>query len=148
MTTENLTVMQGFAQKMGWIEKRQKVLAQNIANADTPGYRPTDVVPLDFKGLMKRTTSPLSLSSAGQVTSPKAPSLATTNPAHLNVNGQAGGNAPVKDKKQRVTYETAPAGNAVVLEEQLLKMGENYADHRLMTNLYQKNMDFLKGSLK
>jgi flagellar basal-body rod protein FlgB len=32
-------------QRMRWTEARQRVLAQNIANADTPNYRPSDMQP-------------------------------------------------------------------------------------------------------
>lgn len=151
MTTENLTVMKGFVDKVGWLEARQKTLAQNIANADTAGYRPMDAVPYEFKDLLAMSsTSKLSLAS-GQVGGsgrPTAPKLDNTNNAHLNVNGLPGDVQEPDNKKQRRTYEVAPAGNSVVLEEQLLKMGENYADHRLMTNLYQKNVDMLKLSVK
>lgn len=148
MTTENLTVMKGFTQKIDWLESRQKVLAQNIANADTPGYRPGDLVPLNFKDVLKKSTSSLSLATAGG-SAPASPQLAGSNPAHMGLNGVAGGaKADPKDKPQRNTYEVSPDGNSVVLEEQLLKMGENYADHRMMTNLYQKNIDMLKLSSK
>lgn len=151
MTTENLNVMQAFTQKIDWLEQRQKTLAQNIANADTPHYRPGDLKPIDFKGLLNTSSSQLSL-AAGQTDSgasaPASPHLATTEAAHMNLNGGPGGKPDPEGKPQRRTYEIAPAGNSVVLEEQLLKMGENYADHRLMTNLYQKNVDMLKMSLK
>ena len=32
-------------QRLRWTEARQRVLAQNIANADTPNYRPSDMQP-------------------------------------------------------------------------------------------------------
>ena len=151
MTTENLTVMRGFTDKIGWLESRQKTLAQNIANADTPGYRPLDAVPYQFKDILAMSsTSKLSLATgqaAGGMT-PAAPKLAGTDGAHMNINGMQGDTQEPDNKKQRQTYETAPVGNSVVLEEQLLKMGENFADHRLMTNLYQKNVDMLKMSTK
>ncbi len=150
MTTENLRLMQGFTQKIGWNEARQKVLAEVIANADTPGYRPKDLIALKesdlkFKDLLGDSTSRLSL-AAGQVGGISAPDTARTSAAHMDINGLS--EPAPKGKPQKRTYETAPAGNAVVLEEQLLKMSENYADHRMMTNLYQKNIDMLKMSVK
>ena len=36
-------------ERMAWLNKRQAVLAQNIANADTPGYKPKDPAPVDFE---------------------------------------------------------------------------------------------------
>lgn len=139
MTTQDLALMNGLIQKMGWLEERQKVLAQNIANADTPNYRPQDVTPLDFKNLLGSSTSSVSLT---------APKLAATNSKHIGSGGTSPSTHEVDVKKQKKTYEVAPAGNAVVLEEQLLKMNENVTDHRFITNLYQKNIDMLKSSLK
>jgi flagellar basal-body rod protein FlgB len=140
MTTQNLTVLNAMSQKMGWLEENQKVLAQNIANADTPGYRPQELKQLEFKDLLKTTTSKLSLGTG-------SPGVAKTDAKHIDTNGSGQGQK-LKESKQRDPYEVAPAGNAVILEEQLLKMNENYSDHRLITNLYQKNIDMLKTSVR
>ncbi len=140
MTTQDLTLMQAAIKKMHWHETRQKVLAQNVANADTPGYKPQDVAPLDFKGMLESSTSSLSLGGAMH--------LATTDPKHLDLNGATGASGRPVGKNQKNPYETSPSGNAVVLEEQLLKMNENYTDHRLTTTIYQKNIDMLKASLR
>ena len=29
--------------KLGYLNQRQRLIAQNVANADTPGYAPTDL---------------------------------------------------------------------------------------------------------
>ena len=48
------------AQKtMDWLAKRQEVLAQNIANANTPKYQPSDLAPLDFKNLLEPERQPV-----------------------------------------------------------------------------------------
>ena len=135
MTTQDLALMQAAIQKMHWHEERQKVLSQNIANADTAGYKPKDIAPMDFKTILESTASKLPMTSTG---------LATTNPAHLGAGGSTAGKVSAA-KKERNPYEASPTGNAVVLEEQLLKMNENYTDHRLTTTIYQKNIDMLKN---
>ena len=38
---------------MAWLSQRQEVLSQNIANADTPGFRPSDLAPMDMRGTLK-----------------------------------------------------------------------------------------------
>ena len=38
-----LKLFQRMSERMGWLGARQEVLAQNIANADTPGYRARDI---------------------------------------------------------------------------------------------------------
>jgi flagellar basal-body rod protein FlgB len=139
MTTQDLTLMQAAIKKMHWHEARQKVLSQNISNADTPGYKPQDVAPLDFKEMLESSASKLPHSAAH---------LTTTNPKHLTIGGGMAGSSGSTAKDQKNPYETSPSGNSVVLEEQLLKMNENFTDHRLTTTIYQKNIDMLKASLR
>jgi len=136
MTTQDLALMQAAIKKMHWHEERQKVLAQNISNADTARYQPQDIAPLDFKGLLESSSSKISLS------------MAATDPKHMGLNGAASASGQGAIKNQKNTYETSPSGNSVVLEEQLLKMNENFTDHRLTTTIYQKNIDMLKKAIR
>ena len=140
MTTQDLTLIQAAITKMHWNEARQKVLSQNIANADTPGYQPMDIKPLDFKTLLGSSSSSLPMSGGVQ--------LSTTDPKHLSLGGSSGSSSLPAAKKEKNPYETSPSGNSVVLEEQLLKMNQNYADHHMTTVIYQKSIDMLKASLK
>ena len=140
MTTENLALFQAMTQKMGWLEQRQKVLAENIANADTPNYRPNDLVSPDFKNLLEQSTSSIAL-GGGSI------GMAMTNEGHVNPSGGNGSGKDAKERAQRKTYEVAPAGNSVVMEEQLLKINQTAMDHRLMSNLYQRNISMLRRAL-
>ena len=54
---------------------------------------------------------------------------------------------PVDSKKQKKTYETAPAGNSVVVEEQMMKLSQTQADYNQMVNLYRKHVDMLKTAI-
>ena len=143
--TQDLTIMSAMLQKMDWLEERQKVIAQNIANADTPGYRPMDVKEPDFKSMLKSTTA-----ASGPTKPTPTAMMAATDPKHIQTETasqlqQADVPPP---SRQKNPYEVAPAGNAVVLEEQLIKMNANFSEHAFISNLYQKNMDMLKDSLK
>jgi flagellar basal-body rod protein FlgB len=105
------------------------VLSQNIANSDTPGYRPTDLAPLDFRGVL-RTQGKLE--------------IAQTRPGHIGVSLRApGAYAVVTDK----TGEASPDGNAVDLEDQMVKMTGAQMDHQLVTNLYRKHVGMIKAAL-
>lgn len=146
MSLDNLTVLNAMTSKMMWLEQNQKELSSNIANADTPGYIPRELKKQDFKQLLESSASSISLAGTGSALS--NPGMDMTNRKHLNATGHLEGAPQSKQSAQKQTYETAPAGNAVVLEEQMLKMSENYADHRLITNLYQKNIDMIKMSTK
>jgi flagellar basal-body rod protein FlgB len=116
--------------KMKWLSSRQSVLSQNIANADTPKYRPLDLKEVDFRK-----------PDAG---SPFRVELTRTNEAHF---GRAGEKQDFRSQKEKDTYETLPAGNAVVLEEQLIKVAENRHDYELMTQLYRKHMQMFRIAL-
>lgn len=146
MTTQNLTLLNAMVQKMDWVEERQKIIAQNIANADTPQYRPQDLSPLNFKTMLADVGKKSALNSS--VSAPALAGLATTDSAHLSLGGTAATAGGVQKHEQKAPYEVAPAGNAVVLEEQVLKMNENYTEHRFITNLYQKNIDMLKLAVR
>jgi flagellar basal-body rod protein FlgB len=131
MDLNRLPLFSMLTKRASWLDKRQEVLARNIANADTPGYMPHDLKPQEFKKLLTQAAAP-------QLT------LATTSPVH-----NMGTVAPSKwrNEKAKETYETAPAGNAVVLEEQLVKVSETQSDHRLALNLYAKHVAMLKAVL-
>lgn len=122
--------------KIRWLEQRQKVITQNVANADTPGYTPLDLVPVDFATLLRSSASKHSMTSASG-------GVLKTNSAHMSGENSEGPK-DAKAKAQSQVYETAPAGNKVVLEEQLLKADEVRMDYQLMINLYEKNRDLLR----
>lgn len=146
MAMQDLNLMSAMLKKMDWHEERQKIIAQNIANADSVGYRPMDMKPLDFKQILGGSTSSLSMSVAGS--NGGAMSMAATNSTHFGAENMAGSGQKLPSVKQKDVYEVAPAGNAVVLEDQLLRMNENYTDHAFVSNLYQKNLAMLKMALK
>lgn len=135
MTIQDLALFQGLGAKMDFLNQRQRIIAQNVSNADTPGYRPKDLVPTDFSKVLKNVTNERGVGNV---------SLETTN------NGHAGGAneiADAKSRKQKETYEVAPVGNAVVMEEQLIMAGRTVMDYNLMTNLMQKHVGMMQTAL-
>ena len=126
----NIPLFQRLTERMTWLGAREKVLAQNIANSDTPGYQPKDVAPLDFDHHLKKLA---------------AVEPERTNPAHMV--GTIPPKDPIDSKKQKKPYETAPAGNSVVLEEQMMKMSQTQGDYNEMVNLYKKHIDMLKTAI-
>jgi flagellar basal-body rod protein FlgB len=129
MDFAKLPLLHLLGQKMAWLSQRQEVLSQNVANADTPGYRPSDLAPMDFKGTLR---------SFNQL----EPVL--TRPGHIGVSLRApGAFAVVPDR----VSEASPNGNAVDLEEQMVKMAEAQVDYQLVTNLYRKHVGMIKAAL-
>lgn len=134
MTTENLALFKAIGAKMDFLNQRQRIISQNIANADTPGYRPHDLKDADFGRTLRQIVD----------TQKMGVYLETTNGMHMPPPNQAPTGKEINQKK---VYEVAPVGNAVVMEEQLLSSNKAMSDYNLMTGLYQKNIGLIKTAL-
>jgi flagellar basal-body rod protein FlgB len=117
-------LMQALKTRMHWHQSRQKVLAENVANADTPGFRP-----LDLKAPSIRT------GSQGAVT------LATTSAGHMGMSAAERGKF---DSQKASRFETTPNGNAVSLEDEMMKVAQNQSDYQLAASLYSKGLGLMK----
>ena len=130
MDMSKLAVFRMTTGKMSWLAERQRVLSQNIANSDTPEYKPRDMKEVDFRNLVKRSS--------------RGVSLDRTHKSHMSLGSER---FKFEIKNSRDIYETAPSGNAVILEQQLIKNAETVADYQLMTNLYRKHISMFKMAL-
>jgi flagellar basal-body rod protein FlgB len=129
MDMNKIAVFRMTTGKMGWLAERQRVLSQNVANSDTPKYQPKDLKAVDFKRLVQKS---------------EGMQIARTHRDHRSL-GSEGQKYQVE--KSRDPYETAPDGNAVILEEQLIKAAKTTADYELMTSLYRKHVNMFKIAL-
>lgn len=130
MDLSGITLFGASSARLGWLNQRQGVLSQNIANADTPQYRPNDLKPLDFRDALRGERQGMA--------------MMRTDPAHVTV-AKRGGH--YRAAESREPYEVAPAGNAVVMEEQLMKMNETAMDQRLATDIYRKYVGMIRIAL-
>ena len=126
MDLSKIPLFEAITKHMSWIGERQSVLAQNIANADTPNYTAADVKKLSFADLVGGTGQHLP--------------MATTSPAHVQPVNAAGA---FKLEPQQ-GGERAPNGNSVQLEEQMMKLSDNVNDYALTTSLYRQQLGLLK----
>lgn len=131
MELDKIAIFGLVKKRLAWLAQRQEVLAQNIANADTPGYKPRDLKAFDFKQLLSR--------EVGRVT------LDVTNRGH--VDGGPKRSADFAEERTRHPYESAPSGNAVILEEQMMKVGATTMSYKLTTELYKKHLNMLRTAL-
>lgn len=131
MDLNNMGLFKLLSRRMDWLTQRQEVLSQNIANADTPDYKPSDLQPFSFRDALAdaRRLKPT-----------------TTSTTHLT--GTLGTGGTAKEQRQRDPYETAPDGNAVVLEEQMLKQSQTSNDYQTMINLYRKQVGMIKMAIR
>lgn len=135
MTIQDIALFSALGAKMDYLNQRQSVISQNIANSDTPNYRPKDLVKTDFSRFLNDDKQTINVPSVH---------VAKTNTSHI---GPDGGELDVKARKQKETYEVAPAGNAVIMEEQMFNSGKNVADYNLMLNVYQKQIGMFRIAL-
>jgi flagellar basal-body rod protein FlgB len=118
--------------KLSYMSEQQSVLAQNVANADTPGYKAMDVAEPDFKAMLK---------SGGSGAAQKL-QLVATNEKHMG--GGAGAASMFKAMQRPNTDELNPDGNNVAIEEEMAKVGANQAEYQKVLNLYSKTISLFK----
>ncbi len=116
-------LMAALKTRMHWHQSRQKVLAENVANADSPGFRPLD----------------LKAPAIGRGAAPSVV-MAQTSEGHIGASGQRGG----FDGAKAPRFETMPNGNAVVLEDEMMKVAQNQGDYQLAASLYSKGLGLMK----
>lgn len=132
MDIKNIALFQAMGAKMNYLSTRQGVLAQNIANADTPEYRPRDLTKVDFGAVLKDLTGSQKIR------------MERTAPGHIG----PGSNLNAADeRKSRLMYEVAPDDNGVIIEEQMIKASQTTMDYNLITNLMRKNVGMIQTAL-
>jgi flagellar basal-body rod protein FlgB len=133
MAITDLPTLSALRTKMQWHQERQRVLAENIANSDTPNFRPRDLVEPTFD------RNGLPPPGAPMGTLP----MARTSASHM----AAIGGGPSFPQNRNGGFETRPAGNAVNLEEQMLKVSQNQMDYAAATTLYSRSLNLLKTAI-
>ncbi len=139
MDLKNISLFKTLDQKMTWLNERQKVLAQNIANANTPGYISQDLKKVSFQSHLNNSSTTDGVSSGTM--------MKITNPRHIGAGG-GGSSAPFEIRQQESEFlETTPDGNTVDLERELAKMAEVQMEYTLASNLYKKHVGMLRAAL-
>lgn len=140
MDLKNIALFKTLNQKMTWLNERQKVLAQNLANANTPGYISKDLKKVSFQSHLDNTNS------NGSTDSTKATKMQVEEPGHMS--GIGGLSTQFEIRQETSDYlETTPDGNTVDLEGELSKMAEVQMEYTLASNLYRKHVGMLKTAL-
>lgn len=123
------------ADRMRYLTERQTVIARNIANADTPGYKAQDLAAPNFDSALLRAGS----TSGGGVAPPLA--LARTEAGHLSSSPET------TFAQQALTTPNAsekPDGNTVSLDEQMEKSADIANAFALASAVYTKSVSLMK----
>jgi flagellar basal-body rod protein FlgB len=134
MAISDIPIFSMLRTRMRWYQERQRLLSENIANADTPNFTPRDLAPLSFDKKVSQAPS-----SVGSV------ALARTDPHHLAGSAAADTGGFRTDRKGG--FEVRPDGNGVGLEEQMMKVAANQMDYQAATALYSRSLGLIKTAL-
>ncbi len=115
--------LDSFYDQMRFLAQRDKIISENIANADTPKYQPKD--------LRKKSSKDADMN------------MSVTHPGHMDLDGGTGNFELTKAE----ILEMKPNGNAVTLENEMLKKSENSLRLMEATNLYNKSRLMLKTAI-
>jgi flagellar basal-body rod protein FlgB len=124
MPISDIPILSMLRERMEWHQERQRVLAENVANADTSNYQAKDLAPPDFS----RELSAASMS------------LATTEPGHIAASGGGSGFAAETGGR----YEVRPRGNSVTHEDEMMKVASNQMDFDAVSDLYSRSLALIK----
>lgn len=139
MDTSSIALLGGITRRMNYLTARQNVVADNIANANTPGYEARDVRDQDFSALVSK----LGERAAG---APRIARPAIAMPAGMARLGAGGGDG-AGSVKDRDVFETTPTGNTVSVEDQLMTMAKVQMDYTTMLNLYRRQTGMLRTAI-
>ena len=128
MRLDNIPLFDAIRGRLGWLEERQRVIAQNVANADTPGFAARDLrAPDDFAHAMMQQSQGVG--------------MMRTSTAHMAIQPQRAVNYASMTAPDS---ETTLDGNSVVVEEQMLRMVESRMAHDAAIGFYQKSLNMLR----
>jgi flagellar basal-body rod protein FlgB len=124
MPLTDIPILSMLRDRMEWHQERQRVLAENVANADTSNYQAKDIAPPNFQREL----------SAARL------SLATTDPGHIAAHGGGSQFEPASGAR----YEVRPRGNSVTHEDEMMKVASNQMDFEAVASLYSRSLALIK----
>jgi flagellar basal-body rod protein FlgB len=127
MNLTSVPLLDVLRERMSWLSARQNVLSQNVANADTPNYSAIDLKPIDFSKVLKESTEPSEFQGG----------LTVTDPNHIAVPAQSSG----YDKSVDQT------GDAVSVEEEMMKVADTQAQYQAATDIYAKAISMMRTAI-
>jgi flagellar basal-body rod protein FlgB len=93
MDLSKIPLFEAMSKRMAWLSERQTVLAENVANSDTPGYAGRDLKPLDFSNMVANAVNRVTLT--------------TTQPAHIASRRETTSTEETTDDTERTSAATA-----------------------------------------
>jgi flagellar basal-body rod protein FlgB len=138
MRLDGIPVFAALKDALDYNGARSRVLASNIANADTPNFTPQDIARGDFGAA-------LAASKGGPNGSESGAKMMVTNARHMTPSASVAREWQVEEAADS---ETTLDGNAVVLEEQMAKVAETRMRYEAAIGLYEKSLNLVRMAAK
>ena len=140
MDLNSIPIMAALKERMHWLKNRQGVIAQNVANANTPGYKAQELQAQDFSeyfaSIDKEQRSSVRV---------KSMALRGSQSGHMQGFSDANNRFEVVEAEVKDSNST---GNTVLLEDEMMKMNKTQIEYGMITNLYKKNVNLLRTAIK
>ena len=146
MNLDDIPLFSILKSRLGYLAARQKLIAENVANTATPGYSPRDLKPFSLP-----TRAVAAMGGGGGVTlAPVQTSGAHMTTAGGGGTGPEGGENPTKGWQDLKSpdSETRLDGNAVVLEEEMVKMTDSRMNYDTAIGFYEKSLAMLQLAIR
>ncbi len=128
MSLMDTGLMRLLGDRMNYQSQRLAVLSENVANANTPGYKAQDLVPFTFSDAMEQVDKKMKV----------------TNVRHLRPASQAGTSVDTVNAR---SFETVPTGNSVDLEQQMMDVSKTSVDYQSFIGIYHKMIGLFKTAV-
>jgi len=131
MDVGQIPLFQLLTGRMSWLSSRQSVLAENVANADTPNFVARDMTTVDFEELLKPKKPTYTVMATDARHIPIRTSLSSSPFSQQDAFGEGG----------------TTNGNVVSLEQEMIKLSDTQIQYQTATNLYQKAVNMFRTAL-
>ena len=127
----NIPILPGLAARLNFLAARTNVIAQNVANADTPDYVARDLEAPKFGQMAEQAR--LRVDDARHIAA--SPSQSSSPGGNHRVTSAPDGDASL-------------TGNQVSLETQAMKLAGTRSEFALATSVYRKGLDMLRIAVR
>ena len=125
MDLSKIPLLTGLAARLDFLAARTSVIAQNIANADTPDYVSQDITAPDFKAMANAASE-----------------MRVNDPRHIGA--ASGARTGGYDRHRAPDGEASLTGNQVSIENQAMKLSQTRQEYALAASIYRKGLSMLR----
>jgi flagellar basal-body rod protein FlgB len=129
MATDDAGLVGLLVRKLDYLNQKQKIHAENVANASTPGYRALEIAPFTFDSALKQASA----------------NMMVTDPRHIIPASMAGVNAATVRVK---SYDSSLDRNSVDPEQEMQKSSQTAMEYNLITSVLKKITGLFRIALK